>query len=249
MKLQYRILGQLKRVDEKIHRLQSDLDKIPQNLKELDEKLEASKAAFNLAKTNFEGNDKQHRKAEQDVKEKEDFIKKAEAKLMECKTNEEYKAAQKEIDNYKAEKTRLEETALSLLTGVESHKKSLKDAEAKLKEIETLIQQDKKEFEEARTKLLQLFEEQSGQKTSILSQLAPEVATLYHRVATTLKGRFPTIVLAENCSCLGCNMKVRAQLFNEILGAKIIHRCPNCGRILITGTHEVDENLPKEPSV
>ena len=36
-------------------------------------------------------------KKEIDLKEKEDFIRKAEGKMMECKTNEEYQAAQKEI--------------------------------------------------------------------------------------------------------------------------------------------------------
>ena len=41
------------------------------------------------------------------------------------------------------------------------------------------------------------------------------------------------IVAAENGLCMGCSMRIRPQLYNEVLGQKVIHPCPTCGRILV----------------
>lgn len=240
MKTQYKVLGKLKRLDEKLYRIQTELERIPEEISKLESKLNEHRNEFNLHKANFETTEKSLRKAELDLKEKEDFIKKAESKMMECKTNEEYQAAQKEIEGFKTEKSKLEEVVLTSMNGIEGHRNSLKSAEAKFKEEEAVVNKEKKEYEEARQKLLRSYEEQGQHKEGIVSQLSPDVSTIYRKVFTSTRG--VAICLAENSSCLGCNMKVRPQLFNEILGAKAIHRCPSCGRILITSSSEIDEN-------
>ncbi len=240
MKTQYRVLGKLKRLDEKLYRLQTELERIPEEIKKLEAKLVQHKEEFGLHKNNFETTEKTLRKAELDLKEKEDFIQKSEGKMMECKTNEEYQAAQKEIEGFKTEKNKLEEIALTMMNGIEGHRTLLKNAEAMFKEQESFTNKEKKEYEEASQKLLKSYEEQGQQKEGIVSQLSPETSSLYRKVFALTKGI--AICLTENSGCLGCNMKIRPQLFNEILGGKAIHRCPSCGRILITASSEVDEN-------
>lgn len=240
MKAQYKVLGKLKRLDEKLYRVQLELEKIPEEVKKLESKLNDHRNEFNLQKANFETTEKTLRKAELDLKEKEDFIRKAEGKLMECKTNEEYQAAQKEIDGFKLEKSKLEEVVLNSMNGIDGHRNNLKLAETKFKEQESIVNSEKAEFEQVRQKLLRSYEEQGQQKDGIVAQLSPDVASLYRKVFSATRG--VAICLAENSSCLGCNMKVRPQLFNEILGGKAIHRCPSCGRILITPSSEIDEN-------
>jgi len=244
MKAQFRILGKLKRLDEKLYRLKTEIERIPEEVKKLEAKLSGHKDDYNLRKANFDNNEKLLRKAELDLKEKEDFIRKAEGKLMECKTNEEYQAAQKEIDGFKAEKDKLEEAVLTSMNGMEGHRSQLKTAEEKFKNEEAVVNSEKKEYEEARLKLVRSFEEQGAQKEGVISQLSPDAATLYRKVFGITNGI--AICLAENSSCLGCNMKIRPQLFNEVLGEKAIHRCPSCGRILITASAEIDENSPAD---
>lgn len=240
MKTQFRTLGKLKRLDEKLYRLKTEIERIPEEIKKLEQRLLKHKEEFNLQKANFDSQEKLLRKAELDLKEKEDFIRKAESKMMECKTNEEYQAAQKEIEGFKSEKSKLEETVLTSMNGIEGHRNTLKAAEQKFKQEESVFNAEKKEYEETQTKLVKSYEEQGGQKESLVSQLSPDVAATYQRVFQTTKGI--AVCLAENSSCLGCNMKIRPQLFNEILGAKAVHRCPSCGRILITASSEIDEN-------
>ena len=139
MKVQYRILGQLKKLDEKLYRLNFELEKIPVEIAKIEAALAKNKAAFTVHKNNFETHEKTMRKAEMDLREKEDFIKKAEGKMMECKTNEEYKAAQKEIDGFKEQKGKLEETVLLSMNGLEVHRTQLKTAETNFKLDETFV--------------------------------------------------------------------------------------------------------------
>lgn len=240
MKTQFRTLGKLKRLDEKLYRLKTEIEKIPEEIKKLEHVLSKHKEDYNLHKANFENEEKLLRKTELDLKEKEDFIRKAESKMMECKTNEEYQAAQKEIEGFKADKSKLEETVLTSMNGMEGHRNNLKTAEDQFKKEEARHNQEKKEYEETRLKLVKSYEEQGSQKEALVSQLSPDTTALYRRAFNTNHGL--GICLTENSSCLGCNMKIRPQLFNEILGAKAIHRCPSCGRILITSSAEIDEN-------
>ena len=244
MKVQYRILGQLKKLDEKLYRLNFELENIPGEIAKIEAALAKNKAEFTVHKNNFETHEKTMRKAEMDLREKEDFIKKAEGKMMECKTNEEYKAAQKEIDGFKEQKGKLEETVLLSMNGLEVHRTQLKTAETNFKEQEALVNKDKKEYDTVRQKLVNSYEEQAQQKEGIVIQLSPDITALYKRASAINKGI--GICITENFSCLGCNIKIRPQLFNEILGAKAVHRCPSCGRILITSSAEIDENSMAE---
>ncbi len=240
MKVQYQILAQLKRIDEKVARLRADADRIPEEIGKLEKALSTRKAEFLGAKDSFDTQEKSLRKSELDLKEKEDGLRKAEGKMMEVKTNQEYQAALKENQAQKGEKGKLEERVLGDMSQMDEHKKRFKDAEKILKEYETAFNQDKKQLDEDRKKVLQQLEEQLQLRNESAKRLDKHVGSIYERVITRVKG--VSIVLAENEMCLGCNRTVQPQMFNEILGQKAVHKCQNCGKILLVGTQDLPEN-------
>lgn len=231
IRAQYQILAELKRVEEKVARLQNDIERIPNELQKLQSALSTRRQDYDKTKQIFDTAEKKLRGVEAELREKEDKLNKAESKMMEVKTNEEYQAAMRENEGQKKEKTGLEEQILTLISEVEAQRTHLKAAEGQFKEYEGVVTKDTKALESDRDKLLKLLEEQTQMQTSVVSRLSPEVQTLYNRVAAKMKGA--AIVQAENGMCVGCNMKMRPQLFNEVLGFKAIHRCPSCGRIVI----------------
>ena len=85
---QYQILTNLKRVDEKIVRLQTEAAKIPEEIAKFDEAMSLRRTEYQKSKDAHDSQEKALRKAEGDLKEKEDFLHKAEGKMMEVKTNE-----------------------------------------------------------------------------------------------------------------------------------------------------------------
>jgi predicted nucleic acid-binding Zn-ribbon protein len=238
MKAQYTILAELRRIDEKVARLQLDVERIPQEMGKLEQALGAKRDEFNKTKHTVDENEKKLRKAEQDLKAREDLLTKAQGKMMEVKTNEEYQAAMKENASQKEAKGGFEETVLKLLNDVEDQKTKLKESETVFKTYESTIQADVKRLEDERSRMLKLLEEQITLRSGMASQLSPDVHSLYARVANRIKG--VAVVFVENGSCMGCHMKMRPQLYNEILGFKTIHRCPSCGRILILAPKDTD---------
>lgn len=240
IKVQYQILTNLRRIDEKILRAQAEAARVPDELAILDKGFAEKKADFQKSKDALDNHEKSIRKTEQDLREKEDFLRKAESKMMEVKTNEAYQAAMKENESHQEEKKGLEEKLLSLMNQTETFRNSFQEAEKKFKAFESVFNSDKKALEDEKAKSLRALEEQLSQRQQAATQLEPSVLVLYQRTIERFKGA--PIVLAENGMCLGCNMKVRPQLFNEILGRKAIHRCPTCNKILIT----LDKEAPHE---
>jgi len=237
MKEQYEILAQLKRVDEKVNRLQNEADRIPAELAKLEQALASRKAEFGTSKEAFDTQEKALRKAEGDLKEKEEGLRKAEGKMMEVKTNEEYQAALKENQGQKGEKGKLEEQVLTNMSQAEEHRTKFKEAEKTLKEHETAYQRDKKTLEEDRLKVVNQIEHQLQLRNQMSAKLSPDVATIYNRVVNRTKG--VSIVRAENGRCQGCNRTIQPQLYNEVLGQKAVHKCQNCGKILLVASQEL----------
>lgn len=242
IKTQYRILAELKRTEEKIFRLKVELDRIPEELATLEKKISSQQGAYNTAKEKFDTQEKSLRKAEGDLKEKEDFLVKAEGRLNEVKTNQEYQAAQKENEMHKAEKALLEERTLTAMNSLEALRTVLATAEAEFKAQTSSLTEEKTKLQEEAKSLQKGYEELLEKRKGSVATLDVDTASLYGRVLTASRG--VPIVKAENGMCQGCNMKVRPQLYNEILGHKAIHRCPSCGRILVVATES--EDVPAE---
>jgi uncharacterized protein len=231
MKAQYHVLGELRRVDEKVARLQREVERIPEELTKLQKALGGRREEYDKVKTLFETCEKKLRAAESTLKEKEDKLHKAEGKMMEVKTNEEYQAAIRENTSSKGEKSGLEDQVLTLLNDVETQRAQMKEVEKNFKSYEAVVQEDSKKLEEEQKKIMTQLNEQLEKRSSAASQLSKDINQIYNRMVTRMKG--VVVVPVENGMCSGCHMKMRPQLYNEILGFKTVHRCPSCGRILI----------------
>jgi len=240
MKAQYQVLSALKKVDEKVVRLQAEIDRIPEEINKLQAALKERTEEYEKLKQSFETREKDLRKSELELKEKEDNLRKAESKMMEVKTNEEYQAALKENQVQKDEKSQLEDKVLGTILDLEEQRKKLKEVEKDFQAYSNAVKSDTKQLEEENKKLFELLQEQLQKRALTTSELNAEIAGLYNRVIERVKGI--AVVRVENGMCLGCYMKVRPQLYNEILGYKAIHRCPSCGRILISEPTDEQES-------
>lgn len=239
MKEQYLILAELRRIDEKAFRLHNEIEKIPVEIQKIEKTIQTHKEQFLKQKSTVDELEKNIRKTEQDLREKDDFLKKAESKMMEVKTNEEYRAALKENETHKKEKAGIEEKLLGFMNILEGEKTKLTPAETAFKEIEGKLLGEKKEYEVERGKLLKHFEEQSEKRKTRSSGLTGEFQSAYEKARSKIKTSAIEIVDAGQCQ--GCNMKVRSQLYNEVLSLRTLHKCPSCGRILIP--HSIDAEV------
>ncbi len=228
--LQYQSLIELKSLEETIQRVQRDVQKMPAEIALQDDAILLKRKDLDQAKAQFATAEKTLRATERELKDKEDSLFKAEGKLMEVKTNDAYQAALKENQNQKVAKGSLEDKVLQLISGLEEQKKSLATIEAAFKIEEAALLVEKKKLTDEHAKLVSELEVLLGARKEKSAKLDPAVAVLYHRSVAT--GKVP-VAIADKGRCLGCNVQVRAQVYNEVLGRTAMHRCTNCGRMLI----------------
>lgn len=241
MKAIYLLLNDLKRVDEKVQRLKNELEEIPREISGIEQEIEKSLAAFSKVKQQQEEMTQKARKAEQELKEKEDFLRKAESKMMEVKTNEEYQAAQKENDTHRTEKEKLEEQLLGLMSESESFKTMVLAAEKAHLEKEKDLNQKKEILQGEGKSLLKAFEELLEKRKGEIERLDPSTRAVYEKACAAVKG--VAIAKIDRGLCCSCNVKIRPQLYNEVLGFKAIHRCPNCNRLLVAPVDETEGSV------
>ncbi|MFM8269005.1 MAG: zinc ribbon domain-containing protein [Pseudomonadota bacterium] len=238
MKALYLVLNELKRMDEKVFRLRQELDQVPVDLAAMDLEISKSLAEFQEVKTKHDDLEKSIRKAESDLREKEDFLRKAESKMMEVKTNEEYQAAQRENETHKTEKGQLEEKVLGLLSELEVFKKTVKEADSIHQKKAAELNESKKKLQEEGKSIQRSYEELLEKRKSVLNQLDAPTKSLYEKASQAVKG-IP-ISKIDKGLCCSCNVRIRPQLYNEVLGFKAVHRCPSCNRILVAPVDETE---------
>lgn len=238
MKTIYLIFGDLKRTDEKVARLKNELAQIPVEISALQSRIDSSLATYQEVKTQSDNLEKSLRKAESDLKEKEDFLRKAESKMMEVKTNEEYQAALKENETHKTEKGTLEESVLNLLNELEAFRPKVKEAQQIHQKNEAELKVEQKRLEDEGKSLQRSLEELLEKRKAVIAQLDSDSRSQYEKASAAVKG--VAIATIERGLCCGCNVKVRPQLYNEVLGFKAVHRCPNCSRLLIAQIDETE---------
>lgn len=236
---QYRCLAELKELDQKAHYVERDAEKIPEEIRKHDEALATRRRDLDSAQVQASECEKKLRGAERELKEKEDSLFKAEGKMMEVKTNEEYQAAMKENQNQKQAKAVLEDRVLEMISEVEEQKQTLVGIEREFKDYEQGVLAQKKKLTEDHQELMKQLEVLLRQRAALTAQLDPTVATTYQKILSTGKG--VAVALADQGKCLACNIQIRPQLFNEILGFTAIHRCSNCGRLLIASRRAAAE--------
>jgi hypothetical protein len=236
LKQQYSILSQLRSLDEKVFRIQKDIDRIPQVVGKIKTELEGLNAEFKKYEDQYKTNEKKLRSCESDLKDREMKLEKAQGKLMDVRSNEEFQAAQREIAAQKQVKSAIEDQILEMLNFLDREGKNYQDKKQANEAAQAKTQSDLEQIERDIDKFRGEREQLEKQRAALVVELQPEIAALYQRGYQQNRGS--GIAVADRGKCLGCNMQIRAQVYNEILGFRQTHRCSHCGRVLILQSGE-----------
>lgn len=172
-----------------------------------------------------------------DIKGRSANISRLREHLNTVRTNKEYAAALGQLNNEKADVSRLESRALELLQTIDRRKQELA-------QHEQAAQTEAERLGEVEAQLAQARESFAGRLEQLERQREEAVATISQRAATLfdrLSERYDGEVLAEveqpnprrdEFVCAGCHMSLRAEVANMLKSRDEIVTCKNCGRIL-----------------
>jgi len=150
--------------------------------------------------------------------------------LMTVKTNKEYTAMLHEIQTAETQIRQEEDKVLDIMEEMEGLEAELKKDETELRartqEIERSIRACESSVPDLETALARLREE----KASIEALVEAELLARYRRIADMRKG----VALAEarNELCTACHVRIRPQVYADLMKMEGIFACDSCSRIL-----------------
>ncbi len=235
-----RLLYRLQQADSKIDKIYLLRGELPLEVQDLEDSIEGLKTRIaNLEKEIKDGTEFIAQKKLDMVSSKE-LIEKYEAQRNNVKNNREYDSLSKEIEFQSLEIELAEKkigdtnralvekkdalaNASSVLEGREI------DLENKRKELETIVEETKKEEED----LLKLVAE-------LEEQIEPRMLNAYRKVRSNLRNKL-AVVTVKRDACGGCFNKIPPQRQLDIALSKKIIVCEYCGRILISPEFENEQ--------
>ncbi|BCA78610.1 C4-type zinc ribbon domain-containing protein [Desulfuromonas sp. AOP6] len=167
---------------------------------------------------------------QQALAQEQDNVQKAEGRLPAIKTQKEYVAVLKEVDTAK----KMNKELLDSIQRKDAEIDVLaRDQEEKTEELGSLQEKTSArnaEIDAAMAEFDGVLQEKGVQREALLKGLSTTVRKRYQMLLERRGGI--AVVEARNETCLGCNMHLPPQLFNNLYTAAEIQSCPHCNRLL-----------------
>jgi predicted nucleic acid-binding Zn-ribbon protein len=219
---------------QKIKQIQTEVDTLPLQRKNLEAQLAGSIAGVEALKQKTRQVEIDRKKLELDVGTRSESISRLKTQQYQTRKNDEFQAIGHEIERYENEIRKIEDEELELMVEADKLKAELETEAKKAATVKESIARQTTDLE-AKSKTLQ----------SRLEGLTKERAELASKIDEDLLGRFErlfkskgdaVVVALEHEVCTGCHMKVTTQTAHRVKAGKEIVSCENCGRILYDAT-------------
>lgn len=224
-------LVNLQQIEIETGSVKTKISNVDQRLEKLDDRLHDFKQVIEKQESVINELNQKYRDYETDVRMNLDAIKKSEAKLSSVKTNKEYQAFLKEIDDIKEKNSKLEDDMIEFLDGIEEAENTLNAKMAEYSELQTRLNNEKetiqKETEEGKRQL----EDLDAQLKTVAAGIDAALLATYNKVKA-LQNNAIGIVAVTDAVCQGCNMNIPPQMYNELQRGDSLKKCPICDRII-----------------
>jgi predicted nucleic acid-binding Zn-ribbon protein len=221
-------LMELQQADREILRLKDEIAALPKRVAVIEQKLAGTRAVLENAKTAVKADEAGRRKHETAIQDQQQKISKYRDQSLEVKTNDQYKALMHEIQFAEQDIRANEDKILELMVNADAQEKSVKAAEIELKAEMAEIEKEKAEARETTADDEKQLKEWSGKREKARTGVNPDLLRHYDRV---MKFRGTGLAEVRDQKCMGCQMMLRPQTFNEVRSGQMII-CESCQRIL-----------------
>ncbi|MEE4608835.1 MAG: C4-type zinc ribbon domain-containing protein [Desulfobacteraceae bacterium] len=231
MKIKIQTLVGLQDTEIEIHRLEQALAEAPKRFDALTAERQGLTEAVQTAEAHVDELNKRYRELEREARQEQDRTAKRAARLHEVKTNKEYQATLKEIDDIKAIVSRIEDEMLALLDTIETAKGDLKLGKEDFAERSQALTDEAAAVAQAMAEDRKRLEALRRRRDEIAARVDPELLPIYLKAQVQQRDRL-AVAGVVNAVCQGCHMNIPAQLYNELQRQDDLKICPLCQRII-----------------
>jgi hypothetical protein len=236
-----RALIGLQDCDNRIREMETKKGEAPVKMQRLEQDLNTLLGQIDGTLSQLDDHKREARQIEHDIEDMEGRIEKSNQKLSQIKSNKEYRAALKEIEDLNREKSLREDKAIQLMEDVEVLEKSCTESKAKKAEAEREFEKARKEIEKELHDLEVKLDELGMERRQFCDAIDPDLLERYNFLRQRKGGIAISPVIKGVCQT--CHLGIPPQKFNELIRGEELMSCPNCMRIIYWG--EDDRLLDK----
>jgi len=215
---------------QKIKQIQTEIETLPLQRKNLEAQLAGSVAGVEARKQKTRQTEMDRKKLELDVGTRAESISRLKTQQYQTRKNDEFQAIGHEIERYENEIRKIEDEELELMVEADKLKAELEAEEKKSAIVKESIARQTTDLEAKSTTLQSRLKELAGERDGIAVKIDEDLLGRFERL---FKSKGDAVVVAlEHEVCTGCHMKVTTQTAHRVKAGKEIVSCENCGRIL-----------------
>jgi predicted nucleic acid-binding Zn-ribbon protein len=212
--------------------LQKEVSDIPNKIQNFDSELKSIQTGYQERVTHSKELSNRKRTIEGQVDLIRTKLSRLRDQLMAVKTNKEYTAMLHEIQMADDQIRSEEDKILEVMEEMEGQEQDLKHAEQEMLKRSAELKNDIRKTEESAPLLTSELAKLNEKKVLMESQVGAELLARYRRIADARKG----IALAEAKDelCGACHVRIRPQMYADLLRTENIQACDSCSRILFS---------------
>ena len=222
-------LLELQIADQEIRKLQEEIAELPKRIAAIELKLTGTRAHLEKARAAAKADEANKKKFESSIQDLQGKISKYRDQSLDVKTNDQYKALLHEIQFSEQEIRINEDRILEVMVNVEAREKDVKAAEGKLKAETAEIEKEKEDAHRVTAEDQKKLAEWSAKRDGLRRDVNEDLLRHYERV---MKFRRTGLAEVIDQKCMGCQVRLRPQHYNEVFNGQQIVYCDSCQRVL-----------------
>ena len=179
---------------------------------------------------------KERRAIEQNVQELDNQVEKSNIKLSNIRSNKEYSAVLKEIEDIDRQKILAEDRVLQLMEEIDILEKQSEEQKKNQEELRAKFETDKVEIAREMRALDMELVSLKGQRKDLCDAVDQDLLREYQFLRERKGGI--AVTSAVSGICQECHIGIPPQQFNEIIRCQSLISCPNCNRFIYWGEDE-----------
>jgi len=222
---------ELRKTQQNLKQSQQTILRQEHHIKKLSEAISAKKEEIKLTRM-------QHDRLELELKCREDDVTKLRIALNTARTNKDYSAILTRINTQKADKSKLEDQILALLSQIEIDQTACREIEQNIK-TENAQMAETREQALGKQEIIRREEEKLIRSHDEAVRMVPfKERGIFLRLASRYNGEVLAKVeqlnsrKGEHC-CGGCFMSIPLESVNSLMTRDELVICPSCGRLLV----------------
>lgn len=220
-------------IDTRLDDIRREKEETPREIEKLGDDLDLLKKAMEQDLSSLEELKEGRRRVERELEEVEPRFKKSKARLNEVKSNKEYHAILKEIEELKELIFQKEEVVIKCMEEIEIQEKECANNGVRWEQSQKEYKNKEKQFLERMKELDSEVQSLNDRRTELSQEVDQDLLRTYNGLRMHLKGRVVAPVI--DFVCQGCHLGIPPQQYNDLIKGDSLQSCPNCNRIIYWG--------------